>query len=46
MISVLVFAVQVDVFHFPLKGWWLVAGITCAATQFNRRKSLSAVAVA
>jgi hypothetical protein len=45
MISVLVFAVQVDVFHFPLKGWWLVAGITCAATQFNRRKSPSAVAV-
>lgn len=23
------FGVQVDVFHFPLKGWWLVAGLSC-----------------
>jgi len=30
MISVALFAVQVDVFHFPLKGWWLVAGLVCA----------------
>lgn len=28
MIAVLVFAVQVDVFHFPLKGWWLIAALT------------------
>ena len=28
MISVLVFGVQVDIFHFPLKGWWLIAGLT------------------
>lgn len=27
MISVLIFGLQVDVFNFPLKGWWLVAGI-------------------
>jgi O-antigen ligase len=26
MIGVLLYAVQVDVFHFPLKGWWLLAG--------------------
>lgn len=26
-LAVLLYAVQVDVFHFPLKGWWLVAGI-------------------
>jgi O-antigen ligase len=28
MISVLLFGLQVDVFHFPLKGWWLVAGLS------------------
>jgi O-antigen ligase len=28
MISVLVYGIQVDVFHFPLKGWWLVAGLS------------------
>lgn len=28
MISVIIYAVQVDVFHFPLKGWWLVAALT------------------
>lgn len=45
MISVLVFAVQVDVFHFPLKGWWLVAGLTWAANEFNRRDILQASAI-
>lgn len=30
MVSTLIYALQVDVFHFPLKGWWLVAGLTCA----------------
>ena len=29
MISVLMYAFQADVFHFPLKGWWLVAALTC-----------------
>ncbi len=29
MIAVLVYGVQCDVFRFPLKGWWLVAGLTC-----------------
>ncbi len=27
-INVLLFALHVDVFHFPLKGWWLVAGLS------------------
>ena len=45
MISVLVFAVQVDVFHFPLKGWWLVAGLTWAANEFNRKDILRSTAV-
>jgi hypothetical protein len=30
MLAVLLDGVQVDVFHFPLKGWWLVAGLTWA----------------
>ena len=25
------FAIQVDAFHFPLKGWWLTAGLACVA---------------
>jgi putative inorganic carbon (hco3(-)) transporter len=28
MITVLLFGLQVDVFHFPLKGWWLVASLS------------------
>ncbi len=28
MISVLLYGFQADVFHFPLKGWWLIAGLT------------------
>lgn len=27
MISVLIYGLQVDVFHFPLKGWWLVGAL-------------------
>ena len=30
MIATLVFGAQVDVFHFPLKGWWLLAGLAFA----------------
>lgn len=30
MVSVIIYGVQVDVFHFPLKGWWLMAGITAS----------------
>jgi len=33
MISVLLYAFQADVFHFPLKGWWLVAGLTWVMYQ-------------
>jgi len=32
-IGVLVYGLQVDVFYFPLKGWWLIAGLA-VATQF------------
>jgi len=29
--------VQVDVFHFPLKGWWLVASVTVVMDQIARK---------
>jgi hypothetical protein len=49
MISVLIYGLQVDVFHFPLQGWWLVAGITCAmyrmAGEYERRHDGSRVAM-
>ena len=35
MIGTLIYGVQVDVFHFPLKGWWLVAGISVAMYQIT-----------
>jgi len=28
MLAVIIYGLQVDVYHFPLKGWWLVAGLT------------------
>jgi O-antigen ligase len=30
LVSALLYSVQADVFHFPLKGWWLVAGVSIA----------------
>ena len=30
LLAVLVYALQVDVLHFPLKGWWLAMGIVAA----------------
>lgn len=36
-----VYGLQVDVWHFPLKGWWLAAGIACAlaARRLNQERS-------
>ncbi|HYU47504.1 MAG TPA: O-antigen ligase family protein [Terriglobales bacterium] len=39
MIAVLAFAVQVDVFHFPLKGWWLIAGLTWVTYESSRQSA-------
>jgi O-antigen ligase len=39
MIATLIYALQVDVFHFPLKGWWLVAGLTVALYTQARQKA-------
>jgi hypothetical protein len=36
MITVLLYGLQVDVFHFPLKGWWLVAGLVCVLANVAR----------
>lgn len=44
MIGVLLYGLQVDVFHFPLKGWWLVAGIAAAVYGFTRDELQSAPA--
>lgn len=30
MLSTMIYGLQVDVFHFPLKGWWLIAGLSWA----------------
>jgi hypothetical protein len=38
MVATLIYALQVDVFHFPLKGWWLVAGLTCALYAQTRQQ--------
>jgi O-antigen ligase len=40
--GVLFYAVQVDCFHFPLKGWWLVMGVVLALYEIARnRKTFS-----
>jgi hypothetical protein len=36
MVAVLLFGTQVDVFHFPLKGWWLVAGVSWMMWRLSR----------
>jgi len=33
MLAVMIYGLQVDVFHFPLKGWWLVVGLTWVMNQ-------------
>ncbi len=33
LLSLLFYATQVDVLHFPLKGWWLAMGIAVALTE-------------
>lgn len=35
------FGVQVDVFHFPLKGWWLVAGLILVLDRLTAEELMS-----
>jgi len=46
MLAVLIDGVQVDVFHFPLKGWWLVAGLTWVMWEHARSAYAQAVQTA
>ena len=39
MIAVLLYGLQVDVFHFPLKGWWLIAGFVCVLKRASQGMS-------
>jgi hypothetical protein len=39
MISVLLYGIQVDVFHFPLKGFWLVAGLSWSLEMLAREEA-------
>jgi O-antigen ligase len=41
MIATLLYGLQVDVFHFPLKGWWLVAGISAALYRMTQASAAS-----
>ena len=43
--AVLIYGVQVDVLHFPLKGWWLAMGIVAALTErhYPRARVLRAI---
>jgi len=41
MIAVLIYGLQVDVFHFPLKGWWLVAGLSWVMYRLSLNSSYS-----
>jgi O-antigen ligase len=36
LLAVLLYALQVDVLHFPLKGWWLAMGIVAALYERGR----------
>lgn len=44
MIAVLLYGIQVDVFHFPLKGWWLIAGLVFVLSLASRSASSAAMA--
>lgn len=39
LISVYVYALQVDVFYFPLKGFWLIAGLIIVMTRVAHLES-------
>lgn len=34
-----IFSLQVDAFHFPLKGWWLAAGLVIVADRLSRAEA-------
>jgi O-antigen ligase len=42
IIAVLVFGLQVDVFYFPLKGWWLIIGLMLVMGRLASQRAASA----
>jgi|GEM_PF-1719441 len=42
VVAVLVFGLQVDVFYFPLKGWWLIIGLLLVMFQLARQRTIAA----
>jgi hypothetical protein len=44
LIGIPLFAIQSEAFHYPLKGWWLVAPISCTVLQVARRMRAEAEA--
>lgn len=40
MVGVLLFAVQSEVFHYPLKGWWLAAALSCSLVDIARAQQV------
>lgn len=37
MVATLAYGLQVDVLHFPLKGWWLAVGLAMCLYDFSRK---------
>jgi O-antigen ligase len=37
-ITTLIYGVQVDVMHFPLKGWWLAMGLVVALSELSKKR--------
>lgn len=42
MMATLLYGLQVDVFHFPLKGWWLIAALTWVMYQLGMARQREA----
>jgi O-antigen ligase len=43
LVGILLFAVQSEGFHYPLKGWWLIAAVSCSMLAAVRRQHRPAV---
>ncbi|HYR42617.1 MAG TPA: O-antigen ligase family protein [Terriglobia bacterium] len=41
LVGVVLFGIQTEVFHFGLKGWWMMAGITYAMYEMARRRMVA-----
>ena len=39
-LGILLFSLQSEVYHYPLKGWWLMAALSCSLYEVARNESL------